>query len=75
MLISELIRVEVTPDIALKIRQLAEEGVFTLTKGNVVINIDNGEFLTLKVERISHPKKLSTVSDIASNIAHDNMVK
>lgn len=49
-----------TEDIAAKIRCLAEEGVFTLPKGNVEINIDAGRFQTLKVERITHPKKFST---------------
>lgn len=69
-----LISIEVTPDIAAKIRMLAEEGVFTLTKGNVVINIDNSSFLTLKVERITHLKKLSTQKDLSSPVPHVTLV-
>lgn len=69
-----LINIEVTSDIAIKIRQLAEEGIFTLNKGNVIINIDNGNFLTLKVERITHPKTLSTENNLLTKTPHVTVV-
>lgn len=51
----ELVRIEVTPDIASKIRFMAESGVFSITKGNATVNFDGGEIKSIKTELYTYP--------------------
>lgn len=51
-----LISIEVTPDIASKIRFMAEEGVFALEKGSATLHFEGGKLLTIKTERYSHSR-------------------
>lgn len=46
----QLISIEVTPDIAAKIRFLAESGVFSIIKGNATLNFDTGLLKSIKTE-------------------------
>lgn len=57
MLSSSLIKIEVTPDIAAKIRALAEEGVFTLETGSAEIHFKDGALLKIITHRTSYPHK------------------
>ena len=50
-----LISLEVTPDIAAKIRAMAEAGVFAINKGSATINFLNGELKSVKTEIYSYP--------------------
>lgn len=50
-----LISIEVTPDIAAKIRFLAESGIFVIKTGNASLNFLNGELKSIKTELISYP--------------------
>ncbi len=56
----QLIVIEVTPDVAVKIRFMAETGVFALRTGNVILNIHEGFLKTIKTEVYSHANDLST---------------
>lgn len=53
MLISELVKIEVTPDIAAKIRVLAEAGVFTLDTGSAEIHFKDCALLKIITHRTS----------------------
>lgn len=53
---------QVTPDIAVKIRALAEAGVFSMVKGNVSLNFDGGELKSVKTEVYSYPQGGSSQS-------------
>lgn len=50
-----LVVIEVTPDIALKIRGLAEAGVFSIKTGNATINFHEGAVKSIKTEYFSYP--------------------
>lgn len=61
----DLISIEVTPDIAVKIRALAEAGVFAITTGNASINFVGGNIKTIKTEYYHHyPQSQETPIDI-----------
>jgi len=50
-----LIPVELTPDVAIKLRFMMESGVFDVKGGNVVLSFDaNGQLKTIKRELFSH---------------------
>ena len=66
---SPLITIEVTPDIARKIRALAEAGVFAIKTGNAQINCLEGEFKSIKTEYFHYPK-LSPEPVDTSSIVH-----
>lgn len=51
-----LITLEVTPDIAAKIRFMAESGVFAVDTGNVQLNFHAGNLKSIKTERYSYPQ-------------------
>ena len=50
-----LISLEVTPDIAAKIRAMAEAGVFAINKGSATLNFLEGELKSVKTEVYSYP--------------------
>lgn len=50
----DLITIEVTPDVAAKIRALAEAGVFSIKTGNAQCNFVNGQLKTVKTEYYYH---------------------
>lgn len=51
-----LISIEVTPDIALKIRSLAEAGVFSIKTGNASINFHEGSIKSIKTDFMHYPQ-------------------
>lgn len=51
-----LITLEVTPDIASKIRFMAESGVFAIDTGNASLNFQGGKMKSIKTERYSYPQ-------------------
>lgn len=63
-----LISIEVTPDIALKIRGIAEAGVFSILTGNVTLNFHEGVLKSIKTEIFNYPK-LSTTTTIDDKVA------
>lgn len=52
----ELIKIEVTPDIAAKIRFLAESGIFAINTGNATLNFKDGIIKSIKTELYSYPQ-------------------
>lgn len=54
-----LISIQVTPDIAAKIRFLAESGVFAVKTGNVSLAFKEGHLGTIKTELFTYSPKLS----------------
>lgn len=52
-----LINIEVTPDIAQKIRLMAESGLFAIKTGNAQCNFSNGELKSVKTEIITYAQK------------------
>lgn len=57
-----LIAVEITTDVAAKIRFMAESGLFNLQTGNATLNFHEGILKSIKTEVYSYPEKLSTKS-------------
>lgn len=56
MQVIPLIKIEVTPDIAVKLRFIMESGVFDIRGGNAVLSFNqNGELKTIKRELFSYP--------------------
>lgn len=51
-----LISLQVSEDIATKIRFLAESGVFAMDTGNVSLNFSKGELKSIKTERYCYPQ-------------------
>ncbi len=51
------VTIEVTPDIAAKIRLMAEAGVFALATGNATLNFHNGLLKSVKTEQFTYPQK------------------
>lgn len=50
-----LIKLEVTPDIAVKLRFMMTEGIFDIRGGNVTLNFaPNGELKSIKKELFSY---------------------
>ena len=65
-----LITIEVTPDIAKKIRDCAEAGVFGIRTGNATINFHEGIIKSIKTEFYSYPHKEQVVPlDIPVKVA------
>lgn len=62
-----LISIEVTPDIASKIRACAEAGVFSIRTGNATLNFLNGNIKSIKTEFFSYP--LNKEIDISQTVA------
>lgn len=52
-----LINIEVTPDIASKIRFLAEQGVFSMMDGSAELHFKNGQLLTVMTKRMGYAPK------------------
>ena len=52
-----LVSIEVTPDIALKIRGLAEAGVFAIRTGNASLNFLDGTLKSIKTELMTYPQQ------------------
>lgn len=50
----QLVNIEVTPDIAEKIRFMAESGVFAIKTGNASLNFLNGGLKSIKTEITSY---------------------
>lgn len=50
-----LIKLEVTSDIASKIRFMAESGVFSIKTGNVSLNFHEGTLKSIKSEIFTYP--------------------
>ena len=50
--------IEVTPDIAIKLRIMAESGLFSLKDGNATLNFKNGQLLTIKSELYTYSKDI-----------------
>lgn len=55
-----LITIEVTPDIATKIRFMAESGVFAIQNGSATIHFKEGVAKTIKSELYTYAPSLST---------------
>ena len=53
---SPTVTIEVTPDIALKIRQMADLGVFSLITGTLTLHFLKGELKSGKTEITTHLK-------------------
>lgn len=53
----ELIKIEVTPDIAIKIRLMADAGLFAIKSGNATCNFTNGILKTIKTELYTYAKE------------------
>ena len=51
-----LIKIEVTPDIAAKIRFLAESGIFSIKTGTASLNFKDSELKSIKTELYSYPQ-------------------
>ncbi len=64
-----LITIEVTPDIALKIRGMAEAGVFAIQTGNASINFHEGSIKSIKTEIMSYPSATSTASRVVLDVS------
>lgn len=62
-----LISLQVSTDIAEKIRFMAESGVFALETGNVQLNCVEGKIKSIKTERYTYPK-LSTTQETTVDI-------
>ena len=63
-----LIKIEVTPDIAAKIRFMAESGIFAIKTGNANLNFHEGVLKSIKTELMSYPQKnLEQVVDLIEN--------
>ena len=61
MLTVTLISVELTPDIAVKLRFLIESGVMDMRGGSATLNFaPNGELKSIKKETFVYADKLST---------------
>lgn len=59
-----LIRIEVTEDIAAKIRSMAEAGVFSIITGNASLNFHEGVLKSVKTEIITHIKSYPHPIDV-----------
>lgn len=68
----ELIKIEVTPDIAAKIRFLAESGIFAINTGNATLNFKDGLIKSIKTELYSYPQP---VLDTLATITLDSLGK
>lgn len=53
----DLIKIEVTPDIAYTIRALAEAGVFAIKTGNASLNFHEGVLKSIKTELMTYPQQ------------------
>lgn len=49
-----MVTIQVSPDIAAKIRFLAESGVFTLNDGSVTCHFKDGKLKTIKTELFTY---------------------
>lgn len=74
MLISKLVTIEVTPDIAAKIRLLAESGCFAINTGNATLNFHKGQLKSVKTEVYTYSQELSPQMDSDSLKLHDTLV-
>lgn len=54
-----LITIEVTPDIAAKIRLMAESGLFAIKTGNATLNFHSGALKSIKTELYTYSNDLS----------------
>lgn len=61
---SMTITIEVTPDIAAKIRGMAEAGVFAIGTGNATLNFHEGVLKSIKTELFSYPKSYAQVETV-----------
>lgn len=64
-----LISLQITEDIAIKIRGMAEAGVFSIETGNAVLSFKDGKLKSIKTEMYSYPVDnftLTKESDILS---------
>lgn len=68
-----LISIQVTEDIATKIKFMAESGVFAIEKGSATLNFVDKKLLTIKTEIYSHAS-LSTVNSNSHEV-HGIVVK
>ena len=55
-----LIAVELTPQTALKIRQMAQEGVFSMSTGNIELHFKDGNLLKI----VTHKTTYTQASDV-----------
>lgn len=62
-----LIKIEVTADIASKIRACAEAGVFSINTGNFQVNIANGIIKSIKTELYTYPDNGNLNGDMLSS--------
>ena len=53
-----LVTLHITPDIALKIKALAEAGVFTIKTGNATINFHEGVLKSIKTDFFYYPEDI-----------------
>jgi len=61
-----LIKIEVTPDIAAKIKLCAEAGLFAIKTGNATLNFHEGELKSIKTELYTYaPKQAFDIKEIS----------
>ena len=68
-----LISIEVTPDIATKIRGMAEAGVFSIKTGNAQLNFHEGILKSIKTEFFSYPHIQEEIV-VSTSEVHDRIV-
>ena len=54
-MLQNLIKIEVTEDIAAKIRAMAEAGIFSIKTGNASLNFHEGALKSIKTEFMTYP--------------------
>lgn len=59
-----LVSIEVSQDIAKKIRFLAESGVFAITKGSATLHFDQKELKSIKTELYTYPQTYAQVDNL-----------
>jgi len=67
-MLTNLISIEVTPDIAAKLRFLAESGVFAIKTGNATLNFHEGELKTIKIELYTYSTQQKIDNDTLTHV-------
>lgn len=63
-----IVTIEVTEDIAAKIRFIAESGLFSIHTGNATLNFHEGVLKSIKTEILSYPQKPITNAPVGVHV-------
>ena len=63
-----LITIQVTPDIAFKIRALAEAGVFAIKTGNATVNFHEDKIKSIKTDFFYYPQEKFDIQTLEATI-------